>query len=190
MADDLEQFSESQQSLEDQFFLKEDRQLIEKLKQLKRMEESIEALSRVSGITNKDVLQRLVELKVHPESVAALALVPIVEVAWADGKLDENEKKAILKGAEKTGYAKKSMEHDLLKGWLMRKPAPQLMVAWEQYLHGLSEQLSADALAELKKELLSHARAVAEASGGFLGIGAISPEEQKMLERIENAFRQ
>jgi hypothetical protein len=40
----------------------------------------------------------------------------------------------------------------------------------------------------LKQDILERARAVATASGGFLGIGKISDAEKEMLERLDATF--
>ena len=58
-------------SLLDAFFREQDRQLVEQKVELRRLGETKEALAAVSGIKNDDILQRLVELKVRPEIVAA-----------------------------------------------------------------------------------------------------------------------
>jgi len=189
MPDPISQLDESALSLEDQFFHKEDRKLIEKLKEMKKMNETIEALEKASGIKNREVLIKLVGLNIHPEMAAALAMVPVIEVAWADGKVDKQERDAILKGAEKAGYARGSIDYDLLDEWLMRRPPQKLMDAWLHYVHDLREQLSASELASLKREILDHARAVAWASGGIMGLGSkISPSEDAMLLAIAAAF--
>jgi len=44
-------------TLEDLFFLEQDKILIEKLRQLEKMKETKEALAKVSGIADEDVLQ-------------------------------------------------------------------------------------------------------------------------------------
>ena len=185
---DISQFS---RKLEDAFFLKEDRKLIEKYQQMKKMEETRQRLSEVSGIRDEAILKKLVDLKIHAETVAALALVPLIEVAWADGDVDENEKKAILNAVEKTGVAQGGVEYELLERWLSHKPDAALLDAWAHYLRGLSAQCTPAECGELKDELLSRVRAVAEASGGFLGFGSkISDEERAVLEKLETAFQE
>jgi hypothetical protein len=44
-------------------------------------------------------------------------------------------------------------------------------------------------LAALKAGLMERAKAVARASGGFLGVGAVSSAEQDSIDRLESAFR-
>ena len=73
--------------------------------------------------------------------MAALALVPLVEVAWADGQLDRKERGAILERAKESGIGAGSMEHALLEAWLDRRPDPKLLTAWTHLVRGVGEQL-------------------------------------------------
>ena len=177
-------------SLEEEFFFKENKKLLEKLRQMKQMEESKEALSEASGITNDALLEKLLELGIHAETVAALAVVPLVEVAWADGHLDEKEKEAILAASDASGLATGGLEYELLESWLAHRPESKLLRAWEHYIQGLCEQLSEEERSSLKADLLGRVWAVAEASGGFLGlVSKVSKAEAEMLQQLEKTFR-
>lgn len=176
-------------SLEEEFFHRENQRLVENLRKMHRIEKSKEALAHASGITNDAILEKLLELGIQAETVAALALVPLVEVVWADGHLDEKERQAILAAADAGGLAREDLDYELLQSWLIRRPEPRLREAWRQYIEGLCEQLSEEERNALKADLLDRARAVAEASGGFLGLGSkVSQAEAGMLEELEKAF--
>jgi DNA-binding XRE family transcriptional regulator len=176
-------------SLEDEFFRKESDRAIERLREMRQRTNSREALAKVIGITNEAIIDRLIELGIRPEIVSALAIVPLVEVAWADGSLDAKERQAVLQRAEKSGIAPGTADHDLLQSWLEKKPEPRLLAAWTAMVRGLSERLSPKELALLKAGLIERAKAVARASGGFLGVGAVSAAEQDAIDRLESAFR-
>jgi hypothetical protein len=176
--------------LEDAFFLEEDRVLKARLQALRQLAETKEALSSVSGITNDAVLARLVELHVKPETVAALAAVPLIEVAWADEEIAPAERESVLKHANGIGIVPGTVEFELLERWLTHRPGPQLMTAWQTCLQGLCDSLSAEDRALLKQELLHATKATAEAAGGFLGIGRISSAEQKVLDALATSFCQ
>lgn len=177
------------ETLDDLFFLKEDQKLIDQLKAMKKLKETKEELKKVSGIENEHILDKLVELNVRPETLATLSLVPLIEVAWADGSLDESEKIAVLSSADKMGFSKDSGDYQILQQWMTHKPTKDLLDAWVHYIKGLCEQLSKDEALELKNELIGHARSIASASGGFLGLGnKISKAENAMLDTLEKAF--
>lgn len=176
-------------SLEDEFFRREDKRLLAKLSELKAAEMNREALARATGITRPEVLDKLLGLGVRAETVAALSIVPLVEVAWADGSLDPKERRAVLDRARDSGVAPGSTAQTLLEAWLDRRPDPKLLDAWTHMVRGIRDQLGPDEAARLEAGLLSQARAVASASGGVLGMGAkVSGAEAAMLARLESAF--
>jgi hypothetical protein len=173
-------------SLEDEFFRREDKRLIEQLTALRAVEATREALSKASGVTTPAVLDKLIELGIRAETVAALSIVPLVEVAWADGAIDAKERRAVL---ERAGVPPGSTAGALLATWLDRRPDPKLLTAWTHLVQAMSEQLGPDEAARLKTGLLERARAVAGTTGGMLGVGSkISSAEAAMLAKLEAAF--
>jgi hypothetical protein len=175
--------------LEDLFFAEQDAKLIAKQRELARMARTQRALADVSGITNQEVLRRLLELDISPELLASLAVVPLVEVAWADGSVHERERKAILDGAAGVGMGRGSVDYELLEEWLTQPPPASLLEAWVHYIAGLCEVLSEEDRKSLQLSLLSRARLVAEAAGGFLGlVSKVSAQEEVVLDRMAKAF--
>jgi hypothetical protein len=189
MPDNSEVLGDRGKALEDEFFRREDQKLINRLRELQQKESSREALAQVSGISNLQTLDRLLELGVRPEILGALAVVPIVEVAWADGSLDAKERQAILTAAEKSGIEPGTTKYELLQSWLDRKPAPNLIAAWGEMIQGMREHMPPQEFESLRKEFIERAHKVARASGGVLGIGATSGAEQDAIARLEAAFR-
>ena len=173
-------------SLEEMFFKERDAQLITQRKKLEHMENTRKALADVSGIRNPKVLDKLVELEVSPSTLASLAVLPLVEVAWADGHLDEKEKQAVLAESAKGGITKESIDYAMLDAWLKERPSPKLLEAWIHYIAGLREVMGPQELNDLKSGLLDRAKKVAEAAGGFLS--KISTEEKAVLKKMEDAF--
>lgn len=172
--------------LEDEFFRREDQRLIGRLNELRAAEATREALAKASGITKPAVLDELVALGIRAETVAALSIVPLVEVAWADGTLDAKERRAIV---DQAGVARDSTVGALLEAWLDRRPDPKLLTAWTHLVQGMCGQLDADGTARLKTGLLEQAAAVASASGGMFAVGSkVSRSEAAMLARLEAAF--
>jgi hypothetical protein len=181
-------FNRMAKRLEDQFFHERSIALAEQREKLKREEESAEALSKISGITDKKILTELVALDIRPETLAAMCLAPIIEVAWADGKVDEKEIKAVLEAAKGHGL---DADHDILQEWLRRRPDPKFMDAWKKYMEGLSKSLNKEVMAVMKANIIRNARDVAEASGRLLGLtNPISAEERKALDGIEAFLKQ
>jgi hypothetical protein len=175
-------------ALEDEFFHKEEQKKLAQMKQKLAAQESREELKKVSGMTDDAVLDKLAGLGLRANTVAALSLVPLIAVAWADGSIQDQERLAILEAAEKKGLGKGTPGHDLLTGWLSRKPDDSLFDTWHAYISALAAQLTDDQIRKLRGEIVGFAKLVAGASGGVLGIGKISGKEEKVLQRIESAF--
>jgi hypothetical protein len=190
MSKEPEILADRGKALEDEFFRKQDQRLIEKLKAMKASEASREALAQASGIKNEAVLRKLEDLGVRAETVAALSVVPLAEIAWADGSLDGKEKRAVLQGAAQSGVTPGSTSYELLERWLEHRPEPRLLSVWTEMVQGLCEQMAPAEVAALRSSLVDRARAVATASGGFLGLGSkISTAEDSLLRKLEAAFR-
>ena len=175
--------------LEEGFFAKQNQQLLEKLKADKEKVQSKAGIRELTGISADEVLELLVRLNLNQETMSALALFPLIEVAWADGAVDEKETAAVLDAAHASGVLKGSSSHTLIEGWLKLKPPETLHVAWYNYVRALVGSIKPEDKALLKNELLGKARTVAEASGGILGMGSkVSKAEHEMLTKLEQAF--
>jgi len=175
-------------ALEDSFFAKENERLLVKMREQAVREEKKKEFREVLNIENEEVLDALVELAVEPETLIAFTLVPLVEVAWADGEIQNREREAIIKAAVERGVEDGSPTCTLLRNWLETPPDPKLLETWRGYIEELAESLGENSRAELKSSVMGRARAVAEAAGGFLGVGSISAAEKKKLDELEWAF--
>ena len=173
-------------ALEEIFFAKENEKLRKALQEKEEMKSKKEALSAVSGITDDAVLEQLLALDIRSDTLVALSLVPLVEVAWADGTIDDSERSAILSAAEDSGLSGESAA--LLDGWLVKQPSNKVLSAWKDYVSALTSTMDVAARDKFKQELLTRARTVAESAGGFLGIGKISSAEEDKLEELARAF--
>lgn len=175
--------------LEDAFFLERDAKLIEQRKKLEQLQKTKEELAKTSGIRNPKVLEKLVELKVTPSLLASLSILPLVEVAWADGELDIKEREAVLKASSDQGLIKGSIDYQLLESWLKEKPSPWFLEAWLSYMEGLREVLTQEELDSFRIAIMDRARHVAESAGGFLGLGRkVSEKEEVVLRKMEKVF--
>lgn len=174
-----------QKALEDAFFNKKDLELLAKIREKIRAERENELLMQLSGVVDEQVVNHLREAGVRADTWAAMALVPLVLVAWADGDMAEKEKEAILKAAEEEGVgAAGTPARELLEHWLAAAPEDDLGAAWKEYLSALLPTLDPEARKSLHDQLLQRAKQVASAAGGLLGIGKISASEHRVLEEL------
>lgn len=175
-------------ALEDSFFHKRNGELIKELRVQMEREAQRKKLSAVSGLSNNELLDRFISLKMEADTVAALSLVPLVRVAWADDQLEKKELEAILSAALSSGITKGSASYRCLESWLDQKPDDELNEAWLLYVKELTKSLSSVDKEIMKNGLLERARKVAQAAGGVLGVGAISAAEQAVLDELATAF--
>ena len=91
---------DSRMALEEAFFARENAKLRQQLRDLDSTKRKKEALAAASGITNDTVLEKLAALNISSETVAALALVPLIAIAWSDGNIDDKERAAMLARAD------------------------------------------------------------------------------------------
>jgi hypothetical protein len=187
MADDL--FSERKKSLEEEFFARQNEKLKRELREKEQGKARKDALAAASGIQDERVIARLVALDIESETLAALSLVPLVEVAWADGSIDEKERVAVLAAAQKQGLAPGKAAYRLLESWLAERPREELMTTWKEYAAALASRLGVEERRALREEIVGRARLVAEAAGGLLGLGSkVSRAEEAVLRELEQAL--
>jgi len=182
MTDELER---RRRALEEAFFNKYNDELLAKLRAKALAAEKKRGLAEKTGISDEKVLDDLLAAGVEPEALAALALAPLVLLAWRDGVLEARERAAILHAAKEQKLEPASSAYQLLEKWLDARPGDELIAAWKGYVHALKEHLSAPAYAALKKDILERTRAVARSAGGFLGFMKVTKEEKEILARIE-----
>jgi hypothetical protein len=176
-------------ALEEAFFAKQDAELRRRLRDMDQARRNKEALSATSGITDDAVLGKLVALNISSDTLAALSLVPLVAVAWADGSIDDKERSVAFSKAAEMGLGKEDIGHQLFERWLEERPSPALIAAWKDYIGALSASLGPETKPAFRQELLGRARAVAEAAGGILGlVMRVSPAEENVLRELEQAF--
>lgn len=148
------------------------------------------ALGAVSGIQDEVLLRDLTDAGIRPETFAALSLLPLCEIAWADGDISSKEREAVLAAATQHGIDSGSPARALLEHWLACRPELKMMDAWKEYIAALSSRLPPERAKQLSEEILGRARSIAATSGGILGLGAkVSVAEQFALDELERAFR-
>jgi hypothetical protein len=187
MSSDL--FEQRRKGFETEFFAKQEQQLLEKLRLALAKEHPRETLKKVTGIQDDKIIETLVALNVNHDTLAAFALYPLVEVAWADGKVDQREREAFFRAAAEIGLAEGTPGHFALKEFLKDTPREEARKAWFAWSSEVNKQLDPAERKKVREALLQRARAVAEAAGGFLGLGTrITAGEQRVLDRIAEAF--
>ena len=185
----MDELQQRGKAMEDLFFKEKDKALLEALKADLEAQDSREALRSVSGIEDDPALDALIKIGVTPASLTSVSLIPLVAVAWADGKMDQKEREAILSAADGSGIDVESPAYALLESWLDEKPGNELLSSWKTYINGLKKALDDVAFGQLRLSVLERATYVAESAGGFLGLGRkISDSEKAVIEEMSNSL--
>jgi hypothetical protein len=121
-----------------------------------------------------DIDRWLRELKVPREAYRVVSLLPLVYVAWADGKIQKSERDVILRIARENGLLAHGGE-DALARWLTDPPTRQQLQADLAALNELARKdhgsLTGASGADEEQLLLAWCQDVADAAGGMLGLG-------------------
>lgn len=176
-------------ALEEEFFRKEDQRKLEALRAAQERRLTADDLRRVSGIDNQSVLDELADLGITSETLAAVALAPLVHVAWADRRIEDKERGTVLALAHDKGIERGSPAYELLEHWLAAPPPATLIDVWSRYVRSLAANLLPDRVEHLQREVMEFAREVGKAAGGPINVGKITDQQQRVLDRIKAAFR-
>ena len=147
-------------------------------------------IAEATGITDAGLLAELAGLGIRVETLSALTLVPLIEVAWADGEMDAAERGRILDGATAVGIEAGSTSYRLLEIWIEESQAPDLTSLWHDFTRALCDQLTPAEAEKLEQNVLGRARSVAAAAGDARERSPyVSDVEEACLAKLAEAFR-
>ncbi|MGH7179192.1 MAG: hypothetical protein ACREJC_17575 [Tepidisphaeraceae bacterium] len=160
-------FHDRERAEEAVYFSKQDAKLIEKLREKARLSEVAHALAEKLQVDNPELLRRITDLGVTLDTGAAFILAPLIQVAWADGKVSHAEQDTVVRLAAERGIAPGSGDHSQVLAWLAAAPSPALFdTALEAIRVGLSVLPRSEAEERIER-VINACREVAEASGGL-----------------------
>jgi tellurite resistance protein len=176
-------------ALEEEYFRKKNRELIEKMQLEARSEQARKEMGAQVGLEDPEMLRELQKLGFTAETVSLLPLVPVVQVAWADGNVAAAERDAILKLARARGVAPGSASHHQLEAWLNDRPAPEVFSGATRLIRAILDSSAGEQTKLSADELVAYCESIASASGGIFGVRSISPEERALLSSIASNLK-
>ncbi|MEM6291750.1 MAG: hypothetical protein AAGA54_10810 [Myxococcota bacterium] len=129
-----------------------------------------------------EVAARVKALGFDGDSARIFDLLPIVHVAWADGKIQRGERSAILKILESRGIERGSEAFRTMESLLEEKPADSFMRESLSVLRDVT-----GGLGDRSASIVDMCIKVAASAGGFLGLKIgqkIGDNERKQIESI------
>jgi len=137
------------------------------------------------------LIAALAELGMDRDSWRAVLLLPVVQVAWADGRIQERERELILRVAGDNGLLD-GPAGEVIRAWLSTAPQPdqlalgrELLVALAHRHRGLGSELDPVALEDVQALALQVARS---AGGLFDLLFTVEPAERSALDEISEAI--
>lgn len=164
---------------EDEHFFKKSQELLGKLRHRLQIEEGAEALAETADVKDDEVLAELAAVGVTADTVRLMHLVPLFQVAWADGAVQAAEEALLRKEAARCGILPGTEIGDAFEALLKEAPSQDLCDAALTYIKALIANLPADQAESAKGDLTKMAHSVARASGGLFGMFFTVEEEEK-----------
>jgi len=183
---DRDAFADRGRALEEEYFRRREQELIAKLRQRAQADATTQQLGEQAGVTDAEILQDLQELGYTPETVTLLYLVPLVQMAWAEGGVSDRERTLIVEAARARGIEADTPADAQLAEWLTTRPSEKLFEQTLRAIRAILESRPETEREASRSDLLSYSTAIAEASGGVLGLRSVSPEERVLLARISS----
>lgn len=176
-------------NLEEDYFRRKDRELIERMRKAAETEKARTELSAKTGLNDPGLVAELQEMGFTPETLSVLPLVPVVQMAWAEDSITPAERALIVKLARARGIAEGSAADQLLSGWMTRRPASEVFAKATRLIRAMLDAGGAGSATIDADDLIKYCESIASASGGILGLGSISAEERDTLARIAAALK-
>jgi hypothetical protein len=174
---------------EEDYFRKRDSALIEEIQKRAESDAARRRLSQRLGITDDDLLGRLLEVGFSEEIVPLIHVLPLVQVAWIEGTVSPRASQQIVETARRRGIDELSPADRQLTEWLRSRPADALYDAALEAIRAILQQGPGSERESASEDLLERCTAVAAASGGVLGFGKISALERNVLDYIRRALQ-
>ena len=176
-------------ALEEEYFRKKDRELVEKMKAAAAAERARGEMGRETGLEDPALLQELQDRGFTPQTVALLPLVPVLETAWAEGGVTAAERALVVKLARTRGISEGSAADLRLQAWLDNRPAAEVFARAGRLIAAVLASGSDAAGSVTADDLVAQCEQIASISGGFLGMGRVSPDEKALLARIASELK-
>jgi hypothetical protein len=189
---DHDSLADRGRALENEYFRKKDLELVEKIRQAAAAEQSRDAMSRQTGLGDPVLVQELLDMGFTPETVVLLPLVPVLEVAWAEGGVTAAERRLILELARSRGIPEGSPAGDQLELWMKTRPAATVFQHAGRLIAAMLDSQGGDAQSLTADELVAYCEKIAAVSGGVFGLGifgTVSVEEKLLMKRITEELK-
>jgi hypothetical protein len=183
---DHDSLAERGRAIEEEYFRRKDRELVEKMRQAAAGEAARGEMGRATGLQDPALLKELQDLGFTPETVILLPVVPVLEMAWAENEITPAERRLIVTFARGRGVAEHTAADEQLTKWMTSRPDGAVFRGAGRLISAMLSSSSGPPAGLTTGDLVAYCEEIASASGGLLGtrLGSISSEEKALLARI------
>lgn len=168
---------------EGEYFHQLDVELIEKMRRRADLEERRLHMAEASQINDPNILEALEKLGYNPTTVSLLHLVPLVQVAWADGSVRHAERNRVFGIAYLHGVNEKTPAYQQLVAWLDQPPPEEFFRGTLRAIRAHLALLPQNERRARQDAIMHCCTDVARAAGWHLG--RIGVTERKLLDEIQ-----
>jgi hypothetical protein len=170
-------------ALDKESIRKKDRELLDKIRHASAFGGVLKDRTSISDLA---MLAELLDLGFTADTIVLLPLVPVIELAWAEGGIAPAERQLLVSLARRRGVEDGSTADRQLREWMEARPSSEVFGKAGRLIAAL---LSSGALVTrglTSEQLVSYCEEIASASGGLFGlpIRTVSTEERELLTRI------
>lgn len=142
-------------------------------------------VAKATGTDDMDLAERIRKLGFTGETATVFDLLPLILVAWADGSVSRAERQTIFTVLEHRNIARDAEAFVAVESLLEEKPSEAFI---EESMDALRD-LMADRADAKTAEMIELCAAIADASGGFLGlVKRVSEEERELIAKIADSL--
>lgn len=145
------------------------------------------SMSKNLRLEDDAVLDELLENDFSADSVSALKLVPLVTLAWINGRVCKNQQREIMAEANRVGIQQDSLAYKKLVHWFQAYSPQPLETLWGRFVSAYLKTLSAQSrlafIGQQKKEMQK-----VVAASHLLGISVLSSQEFETIARLSTWF--
>jgi hypothetical protein len=186
---DEDAFGGKKRKHEEDYFRKQDQELIDRMRKAAEAQATQRALEAKTGLHDPALLADIQELGFTAETVGLLPLLPILQVAWAEGGVSDAERKLIVDVARTRGIEPGSVADEQLADWMRQRPADEVFARAGRLISVMLAAGSDETKDLTADDLVKYCEAIAAASGGIFGLGKVSAEEKALLAQIQRALK-
>ena len=178
-------FAARERWLEETYFRKQDERKLDQMHARTETEADRARMAEITGLQDEDAITALQEMGFTSETVDLLHLLPLVEVAWAEGAPANRERELIFKLARARGIREGGEADQILDKLLTDQPSGRF---FETTLHAtrvLLEALPEEKRVRSRENIIAYCNEIAGIMyGGILGHAQIPDEERRLINHI------